>query len=453
MMLRLFKNSCIRDLHTLFLFMGVTLSFKNTDKFALVLVGLISILQFFRLHKKKISKEVFFETYFYLLIYSSIFAGSVHKVLLIILLIFFLYVRYVDKRGVIKTNSVKTEKLIIVLFGLITINHLIFLPYFKGLDIYIYFILIPLLFIGIKKLDFEIEILKSIKVYIFSTIIVTILLFVVNCCNNTLILKVNTFFPKKIGLSHVYFGIFLGITNGLILTLYAKKQRFFILYFDLILFVFNCALLIYIGARMSLIGVLFILLIYLYKNIKINNSLKIVCIVLLLCSLLFIGSKMPRIKQGLDEIKRLQTAVKTNNKEELILNSWRNMYMRYLVTSYTFKELKTNWFLGIGMQNVEKKIGTKIKKDDYKYFTGINTHNQYLHFFIGIGIFGFLYFLCLLVFLLKSKETSIYLLLFFILIMLTESVLVRGKGILLFTFFMLLFFSKKLSNDKNSSHS
>lgn len=129
------------------------------------------------------------------------------------------------------------------------------------------------------------------------------------------------------------------------------------------------------------------------------------------------------------------------------------MYMRYLVMSYTLKELENNWLFGIGLKSVGEKISDKILSDGYNRFYPKNTHNQFLHYWIGLGIFGLLFFLYLTIHILRYSNSGVYIIFFLLLTMLTESILVRSKGILLFTFFSLLFLNKELLNDKNYSHS
>ncbi|WP_157730300.1 O-antigen ligase family protein [Tenacibaculum jejuense] len=445
------KSFLLKDPKTLLLFVAVSLCFKNTHSIGLLLFGVITCFEVYQLFRNKISNQYFFTIYFYLLIYASIFYDSIHKIILCILLLFFLKL-IVNRKIKSRIPKKLNEYLFLMIFILITLNHLIFPPYLKGLDIFIYFLLIPLLFLGIKKLHFKICIITSLKVYITSVFIASVLLFIINIFQRKLMSSVHTFFSEPIGLSHVYMGVFLGTSNMFLLYLNSKKKSFISPITDSIFFMFNTALMAYIGSRLALLTSCFILLLFIYQKIKIKPIKKITIIFVLTVIFIFLASENSRFKRGTQEISALYTAVKTENKQNLIDNSWKNMYLRYLAYDYTFKELKTSWFLGIGMQNVEKKISEKIIADGYKYFQGINTHNQYLHFFIGMGILGFLFFIFFIFFLLKNKEINIYFILFFCFIMLTESVLVRGKGILLFSFFALLFLNKKFVNDKDCSH-
>jgi len=119
------------------------------------------------------------------------------------------------------------------------------------------------------------------------------------------------------------------------------------------------------------------------------------------------------------------------------------MYQRFLVTKYTLQEIQKNIFFGIGMQNVKQRLFDKIRKDGHLYYQPINPHNQYLHIWLGMGIFSLLFFLYMLYSFIKDQPVGFYFTLFFLIIMLSESVLVREKGISLFFLFTLTFLIDK----------
>ncbi len=442
----------LKDPFTLLLFLSVSFCFKESNIIGLSLFGIVTSIQIFRLFAKKINESVFFRTYFYLLIYATIFYGSIHKIILIILLLFFLQLLIKNKISSIIPNKIN-EWIFIGLFILIVINHCLFPPYFRGLDVFIYFLLIPLFFMGIKKLNLKVCITSSLKVFITSVFIVSVLLFIVNSIQGKLLTSTHTFFSDPIDLSHVYMGIFLGLANVFILILNSKNEYYINPVIDIVFLVFNSFLIAYIGARLALLAMFVVLFIFIYNLLKIKTTIKVSVIIILLTSLVFFSIKNSRFAQGTEEIKQLYTAIKTNDKESIIANSWRNMYMRYLVTTYTLEEIKEHWALGIGLQNVEKRVSQKIINEGYKHFISINTHNQYLHFLVGMGVIGLVYFLYLILYLLQHKNISVYFIMFLLLIMLTESVLVRGKGISIITFFSLLWLNKNPLHDNNSSHS
>ncbi|MFL0065770.1 O-antigen ligase family protein [Tenacibaculum maritimum] len=442
---KLYKGSVITDIYALILFSLVSLCFVFTSKVIIPTIILVIGYQFYRYFKNKVSATYFFTTFFYLLIYAAIFYGSIHKIILIALLIFLSILYF--KRNITNTPRYTSEIIILIFSGLILINHFTFPPYLKGLDVYIYYFLIPFLFLGIKKQNFNFSITKSIKVYISSILVATFFLFITNIYHGTLFLKTNTFFPKYIGIIHVYYGMFLGAACCLLLYLYAVKKHYYNTFIDICIFSILVILLAYTGARISLIAVIISLLFYAYTKINLSTYKKVCLVGLLLFGFTFTGTKIPRVQYGIQEIQHLYNAVKTNNKEYLINNSWRNMNQRFLITKYTLQEIKEHFLLGIGIQNVTNQISNKIIKDGYKHFKPINSHNQYLNVMVSMGFISFLYFIFLLLYFIKQSNNAIYFFLFFLIIMFTESILVRGKGISLFFLFTLIFSVKRKSLD------
>lgn len=446
----IYSRKYILDVFSLILFISVSICFQESYKLAFFLVIGISIYQFYRLKKEIITKNYFFTTYFYLLIYSSVFYGSMHKIILIILLAFFWFFIKKEKREKKKHKNYYPEILVLVLFGVIFLSTLIFTPRLKSIDIYIYYLLIPLLFINIKKNGFQFSVLKSMKVLITSILIVSFLLLFMNLYFNTFSMSINTFFSKYLEVTHVYYGMFLGICISFILILNLNKNNYINVYVDALIVILFSLLLLYIGARISFMAIMFVLLIFAFQKLTLPMYFKTPLFIIILFSLLFFGGKTPRFQKGIKGIEKVYESVKTNNKKDIVANSWSNMYQRFLVTKYTIEEIKNHYIFGIGIQNVATKISKKIRKDGYIYFETINPHNQYLHFMVGLGIFGFIYFIYMLCVFLKGTTNFTFLfILFFLITMLTESILVRGKGMSLFFLFTLSFLMNKTFNTVN----
>lgn len=253
------------DFYSVLLFIAVSFSYPAIFKSIIGIIVILSIFQFYRLLQNKVSISYITHTYFYLLVYSVIFFRSVHNVILIISLLFYAYVFFKEKR-IIKKGKYITEKLILLFFTLILINQLFFFPYLKGLDTYFYLLFYPILFVFIKKLSVDISKLNSIKVLITSVLISTLFLLIINIYNNKISPVTNTFFAESLDLTHVYYGMFLGVACSLLLALHNNNKFYFNKYTDIILFLFFLLILIYIGARISLLAVFFILTLTLYKR-------------------------------------------------------------------------------------------------------------------------------------------------------------------------------------------
>jgi O-antigen ligase len=238
--------------------------------------------------------------------------------------------------------------------------------------------------------------------------------------------------------------MYLGLALTFLIILYIKNENLINSKSDILLFLLILLLLIYIGARTALFSVFVIIAIAIYTKDNANIFIKITISAFAILLLMTAGYKnIPRVKNDLISLQKVYSSIVTDNNEDLVNNSWSNMYKRYLVLDYSIKEIKNHFVFGIGLGNVTHKISDQILKDGYKYFQPMNTHNQYLHFLLGLGIFAFLYFIFILFqFKVYNPEWG-YFLLFFILIMLTESILVRIKGISIFFMFYLIFSSHK----------
>lgn len=448
-MLKLYKTYLNKiDPITLVLFILISFSFNVYYKFTIPFILFFGFVQLYRVVKNKIPTALVLELSFYLLIYSLIFFRSVHTAILIFNLIFHVY-RFLKKKNFTVKIQFKVEVLVLIFFALIFINQILFKPSLATFETYLYVFLYPLLFYFIKKNKMIFSIEKSLVTFIFSVVIACVILIVSNLYNGTLNFKTNTYFAEYIDLSHVYFGVFLGTACSFIFVLLDKKDKILsnkVAVLLLLLFVF---LMIYSGARMALIATLIILGVFLFKKIKLLWYVKSFISIIIVITLMFVSYNfIPRAKQDVHYISEVYKSVKTNNKKDIIHNSWRNMYQRFLVTKYTLEEIKNNSTLGIGLVNVKRQLGKRIHSDGYKYFEAINPHNQYLHFWLGMGGFVFFYFLFMTATFLKTQISEPYFWMFFMLIMFTESILVRVKGIsIFFLFSILLSIKNKVIND------
>ncbi|WP_348746110.1 O-antigen ligase family protein [Tenacibaculum sp. 190524A02b] len=348
-----------------------------------------------------------------------------------------------ERKG-LRYDKKMPEFLVLIFFIFILINHLIFPPFGIGIDVFLYFLLIPVLFLKIKRYKYNININELVKVFVSSVLICSILMLIYSSFFGKTKLPINTFFSEPIEMIHVYFGMLVGVASSFILILNLNKDNYISSLIDVFIYIFFTVLLFHIGARISLLGSIFILFVFFLKKLNTSLLVRSLLMIILFSSTIFLGIKTPRFKKGIKQVEDIYTSIINDDKESLIRNSWLNMYRRFLVTKYTIEEIEKNFFLGIGMQNVTTKISSKIKKDGYIHFYPINTHNQYLHFLVGMGVFGLLYFIYLSIFFIKnSYPNSSLFLFFFLLIMLTESILVREKGISVFITFYLIFLSQK----------
>ena len=442
------KKNYLLDGYVFILFATVSFSTLQNSQITIPILVILSVIQFYRLIKNKVSIEYGLKTFFYLLIYSLIFFRSAHTFLLIINILLYGYFFFKTKKFRRKGNH-QTEIIIVVFFGLIFLNHIVFSSKLRGLDTYLYILFYPILFYFIKSSNAKISKIKALKVFITSVLVASVILFFVNLYNHKISLTTNTFFAEYLGLTHVYFGIFLGVSCVFLLQIKNDNKTFISKYVDVITFFIILFMLIHIGARMSLLAVFLVLGLSLYKRVPLKWHYKGLLLLMVFIGALALSYKtVPRVRNDIRQIQKVYHSVNTNDKQDLLENSWRNMYQRFLVTKYTLKLIKTDLFFGKGLQNVKGKVSEQILKDGYKYFQPINPHNQYLHILLGMGLLSFLFFLWMLFQFYKEQPIASYFLIYFLIILLTESALVRVKGISVFFIFTLLFSMKNnLKND------
>jgi O-antigen ligase len=416
----------------------VSISFPSTYSFLIPLIlGVISY-QIYGVYTNKLNKIHLLEDYWYILIFSLVFFRSVHTIILLVILIFALTNK--ERPPTNQPNfSFRLERYILFFFVLVVIDNFFHGNFFRGLDTYLYLLMYPVLFISLKKINFSISLNKTINIYLTSVFISIIYLIILNILYGEDLTKTNNYFAEFLDLSHVYYGMFLGLACSLLVYLKTIESYYISSTTDIVLYLILFLLIIYIGARISLIAVLSVTFLAIYNISKLIWYKKATIMVLVIGLIFFSFKFIPRFKQGLDSIATVYLSVVNNKVDDIRSNSWENMNQRYLVIDYSIKELKNNFVFGIGVQNVKDVISNKIIADGNLYFEPINTHNQYLHFFLGMGILGFIYFIFLLFTFLYKVPEGIYFLMFFLIIMMTESILVRVKGISLFFIFYLIY--------------
>lgn len=112
------------------------------------------------------------------------------------------------------------------------------------------------------------------------------------------------------------------------------------------------------------------------------------------------------------------------------------------------KLIGENYLLGLGIGDVQAQLNKCYQKEfnsKVYQWKDYNSHNQYAFFWLSSGVFGLLSFLILLFLLLKDalkKRSAIFMhfILIFSIVFLTENVLVRSDGLLLFSLISGLFY-------------
>jgi len=235
-----------------------------------------------------------------------------------------------------------------------------------------------------------------------------------------------------------------------------KEKINFFSYFTLIVIAVYIFLL---SSKLITVLLVFSTCIVLYPSLKLkfkNYKLIPVGLVIIISFLFVIILSNNNISKRFDKILKIEKI-----KEVYSLNEfgdtylWNGLNLRLLQLRAFYEIEKTddfNSFLGVGLNNGQTLLNKKYR--EYKMYTGkpweekggylrYNFHNQYAQTLIELGIIGFLVLIFILLnFILIAKNNNNFLLFsvifIFILVMFTESILVRQKGIIFFILFPIL---------------
>lgn len=196
--------------------------------------------------------------------------------------------------------------------------------------------------------------------------------------------------------------------------------------------------LVIINSRMIIYSILFIsalnYFLYFYKKDKKNNKKLLVCVLLCSCVLLFFSQRYQ------DDIRFLYK----NNIESS---------SRYTICYCSVETIIDSRFFGSNNGLIQSSLNNCYEKYGFEELSkeNINTHNQYLDFFLKGGCILFIAFLTtIFIKLKKAYKNKNYLYfsitLLFSLSFLTENILVRQYGIYIYVFCEILLLGSVLSN-------
>jgi O-antigen ligase len=135
--------------------------------------------------------------------------------------------------------------------------------------------------------------------------------------------------------------------------------------------------------------------------------------------------------------------------------NWNAINLRLAKWDATLIAIKNNWLLGVGPGNTEHIMDKTYKNIGFDYALQLhyNPHNQFLHTFLALGIFGISTLCMLIASLLVSsfRKKDVVFIIFLVslaLFSVSESTLAVNKGIVFFTLFGTIFsyLPKKLSD-------
>lgn len=238
----------------------------------------------------------------------------------------------------------------------------------------------------------------------------------------------------------IYISMFLGISMLLIIKYYkesANKIRVGLIV-SALLMLLNLML---ISSKGIVVALFVSSIFYAFVLIK---SLKIKVVVILSSLVLFLLSIMylPTLERRFRELR----IASTYNK----IQPDNSSSVRIGIYSCVIKTIKEKPILGYGLGNDSLRKCYK-ETSNHLYNFNFNSHNQYMGYMLNAGVFGLLVLLGFLFFHLRfslKHADHIYfiLMLYFSLVMLTENILERQSGLIIFIFTTCLFFFARRNN-------
>lgn len=268
----------------------------------------------------------------------------------------------------------------------------------------------------------------------------------------------------------VYFAFYLSFSIFIAFYFLLKKEGINvtnkILYWAYILFTFLFILLLSsktVIITMVIFSAVFILFVFYIKR----KLLKGVLIMLLANSLIIlILSQLPYTRQRFQEVVNSDFSV-IKDPEYTDDKTFTGATLRATIWRFAFEILSENktWISGVGTGDVQDKLNESYykhgvylgdpAKDYNEGFLNVNAHNQYLQFFLGLGIIGLCWFIFILLWPLISaarKKNFLFFswLLLFCIFSFTEATLQTHKGVVFYSFFNSLFAFHMLNNKQDT---
>jgi O-antigen ligase len=240
----------------------------------------------------------------------------------------------------------------------------------------------------------------------------------------------------------IYASMFISLAIIFIVNGFRKQHIFTKIIFLLCLsiIVFTLFFLIRKGVIIAL-ALSFISFLFFGKRPKKVNYLKIV----VLLSVLFVLSLS--FKDSI--FKRFSELSKSSTY--LLVDPDNSTSIRYSVYKCSLFLISQNPIFGVGLGDVSHELVECYKsKSPYLVSNRFNSHNQFFGIILSTGFLGLLIFIIQLVFYFKnaiSYKDSLFLqsLIFFVFLMMTENILDRQSGVILFSFTMNYFFFNNIS--------
>lgn len=320
---------------------------------------------------------------------------------------------------------------------------------FKKLETGASLILYPLCFSAISKSDLNSNLKNVLKSFCIATLIfsLSILFYFILFKSKSLIyflhhnnVLIDKYIHSKYQIHAIYFSMNIGISLifSFFLLIRYKKNNLSIIY-NLICILLFVSFLIVFNKRMSILGLVIVSItigVFSFKKIKKKSLILFLSssfFILIIIGIVF----LPRFKNrnSFKEFFNLSTVVNDYNT---------SIGKRVFLYKSAFKVFKKEPIIGVGTGDTNESISLELKKISKKTSKNFNSHNQYLSYLVSVGLFGFLIFMFYVFYIYKVTYLSkdflfLGLFLFLCLNMMSENILEREAGVLVYAFFVNLF--------------
>lgn len=239
---------------------------------------------------------------------------------------------------------------------------------------------------------------------------------------------------RKYGFHPAYFSMYISFCISILLSMLKNESRRYKKLIIVLLLLYFVLFMAGLASRMGFIALTVIMLLSLILLLKVPNYVKLSIVLSIVFIQLFLIFNFPTLKEkfiGLFNYNLDENSYK--HRADVRLTIWQSC----------LEIIKENPLLGVGLGDVEQKLLDKYKR--FNYTEGLdrryNAHNQFLQTTVEVGVLG----LATLLFVMgvsisfaitKKNFVSLCFLSIALLFFLSESILVRQKGIVFFSFFM-----------------
>jgi O-antigen ligase len=380
----------------------------------------------------------------------------INSISLILFLIFALTYRLIFKNK-ITVNKVSiwfiTIYVLVVLSLLWTID---FDETIKGLRKMLSFLIIPLGFISMPKLNYY-QVFKILKNFSYSVVLYSLYCLTIGLSKyittlDTSYLHYHSLSSPLDQISAIYLSVYVAFAIFFFIVNTKKLIHYF---FIIILMVF----LILLSSKIIVSITLLAIVVYLAK---LKNKLLFISafIIIITGTLIFISNAENSIKQRIENEVMNTKSLEVLTKEDFGENYyWTGIGLRLFQARSYFEMLNEDqiFLTGYGFKASQKKLIQKYKAYNlYPGFYNYNFHNQYIQILAELGIVGFLVLISIFFLGIKNSikyKKQLFIAFNFLILFLciTETYLWRQRGMVFFiTIFLLLYNYNSLTNFQDS---